>query len=740
MRFRSLFRAALLCLAAARCGASPAAETELDASDTNAPDPAGPRVVLRERVVFGGTANQTFVLDAPEPFSHMARRWHAYPLTVYRSASVGAHLHTTDQAMFGEATVRLYGPARADGSWGVPKTATTDAHGRAALAVEALGAGRYVILVGPKSSNGFLARYPSDIGIGRWSTNGASEPQYFTREQDGWVTYKKGGGRYRVLAPLPGNDMAEDPQPGAVFELEGPNGRVTWRLDEWSRSTWFVRDDGADRIGDVGNLRMQEGVLDIDRVVNGQALPEDEDRYVVLSAAGLGQEAGVNPELLKVIPESIGGRRIAVRPDDACTDQAVCNEPYYVDDNKAVDLKLVSAEVRGFKPTFYDPGETSSYELDVVCNDGCAPRPASKLSSTKYPVYYAHGFNSSKLTWAHLLSTHVGVVPGMPGWFGAENVDAFSPVALRAEQLRRNLHALLVKTEADEGVVNGERFLRVNVVAHSMGGLDTRYLIGAPKYNAACASSQCTDANGNPESCCPPPDVDGHRTTWAQRVASATTLSTPHCGSSFADLGVKALNNQLVHRGFEVVARKLFGLDDAGRALLEKTMFALSQQFCREQMAPGFPEPNAARVYDFECANGHDCHLPQGAETPPSDGHGGWLLPPPKPNVPTVFSWSGVTCMTGTCGDIVDAALLPSYLWVKGHEGDNDGVVSITSAHFGIYMGALPFDHFDWTRTEAESRLETLGGRLAGWLFGVKKEPAERFHLDWISRLREAGY
>jgi triacylglycerol lipase len=500
-----------------------------------------------------------------------------------------------------------------------------------------------------------------------------------------------------------------------------------------------VRDDATDRIGDVGNLRMEESLLDIDRVVGGHALPEQDDRYLVLGALGAPGEVGVNPELVQVIPETIGGRLLTVEPSADCPDGAVCNEAFYADDKTPVDDATASALVRGYKPTFYDPGEWSTYDLEVECLQGCTPRPAGKQRSTKYPVYYAHGFNSSKLTWAHLLKTHVSHVPGMDGWNDAENVDPFSPVAIRAEQLRRNLLALLQETEATEGVVAGERFLRVNVVAHSMGGLDSRFLVGAPRYNAECATSSCSDAEGNPESCCPPPDLEGNPTTWAERVASITTLSTPHCGSSFADLGVKALKHQLVHKGFEVVARKLFGLDEAGRELLAQTMYALSQEFCQKEMAPGFPAPNPARVYDFACAGGA-CKLPAGADAPPSDGQGGHLLPAPIAGTPTIFSWSGVACVSGSCGDVVDAALVPSYLWVDNHEGDNDGVVSVESARFGIYMGVLPHDHFDWTRTDAESRVEEIGGRLAGWLFGVRKEPAERFHLEWLDRLRAAGY
>jgi len=697
-------------------GCTPPADDAVSPQTELQLDPQGPEVVLRERVLFDAPERSTFALQFPEPFSHSARRWHGYPMTLYRTAEIGARLVTTDAALQGEATLWLFGPAGADGRWPQPRTVTVDAQGVASMAHDKLSTGRYLFVVGPRNAAGFPARYPSDTAIGKWSDTGASEPLYFMRSGDGWSAWR-GDQRLRVIEPLPGNAADEDPKPGAHFVFDGVS--ATWTLEAWSPSTWFVRDDGSDRVGDVGNLRVDLGLLDIDRLVNGQALPESEDRYVLLRAFGL--DANV-PAMLRVIPETLDGRRIEAKPGGDCPAGELCFEPRYADDGTAVPLPLVSANVRGFKPTFYDAGEASSYQLEVMCEKGCTPPPAQLLSRTKYPVYYAHGFNSSKLAWSDLLARHVSAVPGMAHYHGAESVDPFRPVALRAEQLRRNLRALIARIEAEEGIVAGERMVRINVVAHSMGGLDTRFLIGSPMYNQNCATSSCTDENGNPESCCAPPDIDGNSTRWSERIVSLTTLSTPHCGSSFADLGVSVLANQTVHQGFELVARRFFGMDAAGRELLKQTLYALSKDFCATQMAPQFPVPDPTRNYAWQCAEGQTCELP-----------------PPKAT-PTIFSWAGISSVSGSVGDIVDPGLAPSYLYVSHEEGDNDGVVAVKSAQFGIFMGVMPHDHFDWTRTEYESTSEQLAGRLAGWLFGVRKEPAERFHLEWLDRLRRAGY
>ncbi len=82
------------------------------------------------------------------------------------------------------------------------------------------------------------------------------------------------------------------------------------------------------------------------------------------------------------------------------------------------------------------------------------------------------------------------------GW--AESVDK------RAADLKENLLQILDETEAD----------KVNIIAHSMGGLDTRHMM-------------FDDRN----------DGKIH-----ERIASVTTISTPHQGSPFADWGLDNLS------------------------------------------------------------------------------------------------------------------------------------------------------------------------------------------------------
>ena len=80
---------------------------------------------------------------------------------------------------------------------------------------------------------------------------------------------------------------------------------------------------------------------------------------------------------------------------------------------------------------------------------------------------------------------------GLDAKFHTPRVPAAAPVAVRAEQLRALVHELPSE--------------RVNVIAHSMGGLDARYAIS--------------------------------RLGLGDRVASLVTIGTPHQGTPVADLG-----------------------------------------------------------------------------------------------------------------------------------------------------------------------------------------------------------
>jgi triacylglycerol lipase len=60
------------------------------------------------------------------------------------------------------------------------------------------------------------------------------------------------------------------------------------------------------------------------------------------------------------------------------------------------------------------------------------------------------------------------------------------------------------------------------------------------------------------------------------------------------------------------------------------------------------------------------------------------------------YSWMGETCVAAIgCQDAVDPLLLFSYQLIFDVAGANDGLVPLTSAIWGEYLGLVPADHID---------------------------------------------
>ena len=102
------------------------------------------------------------------------------------------------------------------------------------------------------------------------------------------------------------------------------------------------------------------------------------------------------------------------------------------------------------------------------------------------------------------------------------NVAWAAGVEKRADDLKENLLKILKETQAE----------KINIIAHSMGGLDARHMM----FNDRS-------------------DGEIH-----QRVASLTTISTPHEGSPFADWGLDNLT--LLHSLIQKLGVDLSALKD----------------------------------------------------------------------------------------------------------------------------------------------------------------------------------
>ncbi len=178
----------------------------------------------------------------------------------------------------------------------------------------------------------------------------------------------------------------------------------------------------------------------------------------------------------------------------------------------------------------------------------------------------------------------------------ATNCHPIASIAHRAEQLREQLLAWLKTIDQPDA--------RVLLVAHSMGGLDARYMIS--------------------------------RLDMARHVAALLTVATPHHGTPQADFWA----DNLAARHVALPLIDLLGLNAKG--ILDLTTAGMSKF---NETVPDHPD---VRYFSVSTA----C---------------------PASRVPLV--------------------LQPGYWIVRNKQGDNDAMVSASSAVWGQHLGTWPVHH-----------------------------------------------
>jgi triacylglycerol lipase len=190
------------------------------------------------------------------------------------------------------------------------------------------------------------------------------------------------------------------------------------------------------------------------------------------------------------------------------------------------------------------------------------------------------------------------------------NVEPTGGVAARAEQLRDQL-----RRWTDE---------QVNVIAHSMGGLDARFLISS--------------------------------LGMARRVASLTTISTPHRGSGLADWFCDNFRLRVpLLITLEAVGINVDGFQDCRPC------------FCQD-FNDSNPDDPGVRYFSYTAA-----------------------VAPPRVTPLLRRAWNILTPL----------------------EGPNDGIVSVRSARWGEEVGRIAVDHFaqtpDGLFVRPDENFDTLG-------------------------------
>ncbi|KAJ3054360.1 hypothetical protein HK097_002024 [Rhizophlyctis rosea] len=187
---------------------------------------------------------------------------------------------------------------------------------------------------------------------------------------------------------------------------------------------------------------------------------------------------------------------------------------------------------------------------------------------------------------------------------------------------------------------------RINLVAHSMGGLDCRYVIS-------------------------------HMPAANYQVNSLTTIATPHRGSTFMDwvsesVGVGHLNDYVKRQvddvvcGFLAKAEKKAGVSGVGTQAMD--------------LAAPPRTPTSQPINPVIRAMFAPLDAPAFTNLTTSYCEAFNRVTPDRPDV-HYASYAAVTDVS------VLAPLYFPYRIIRAREGENDGLVSLTSARWGQFMG-----------------------------------------------------
>ncbi len=252
-----------------------------------------------------------------------------------------------------------------------------------------------------------------------------------------------------------------------------------------------------------------------------------------------------------------------------------------------------------------------------------------KQSGTLYPIILAPGvlgFDRKIIQYFLGITNYLGSM----GFQAMHAKTAMARVERRALVLKNQIEVYLKKTGSS----------KVNIIAHSMGGLDSRYMIS--------------------------------KLDMADKVASLSTVGTPHWGTSIADWGTK-------HGSIVVQILNTFLNMDT------KLIYDLTRESCQR--------------FNEEVK----------------------IVPQVK-----YFTYSGSIGKHS-----INPLFWPAYNVIAKKEGENDGLVSVNSARWGVegvtYMGNFRADHLD----------------LIGWNLGLRilrSFNARRFYHHVAENVKKAGF
>jgi triacylglycerol lipase len=277
-----------------------------------------------------------------------------------------------------------------------------------------------------------------------------------------------------------------------------------------------------------------------------------------------------------------------------------------------------------------EESEVEANEQDLKGAKPLGPEPEGEPA--RFPFILCHGFNAA---------------PGAPGGFTgvadalrADGHEVFEAEVPPFEAV--DVRAGFLAEEIDRVLATGVE--KVNLVAHSMGGLDSRFVVSQMGYGAV--------------------------------VASVTTVSTPHGGSLVADRSLELLDglgvdDQFLNDVAKYMGLKLSELAELSdvRATLVSLSVASSEKFNAET-------PNDPAVFYQSWAG--------------VSSVGGFE------NELDFDACRDTILGEGKRPDVMSPLLVPlAAIVAEGELVPNDGLVAVESAIWGQFRGCIPGDHLD---------------------------------------------
>lgn len=294
-----------------------------------------------------------------------------------------------------------------------------------------------------------------------------------------------------------------------------------------------------------------------------------------------------------------------------------------------------------------DADDAESAE-DALAQIGAEPvgRPS------RHAIVLAHGFDASDTNrWSFYRLQEALEADGHV--VHAARVQPYRGVPDRAKELAKHVDQAISECAAARS--QGCDPSKVHILAHSMGGLDSRYVV-----------AKLQNPNGVP---------------YSQLVASVTTISTPHRGSAIADVALKltpGIADPVIDTLAGLWARTFTDRDLADGSDVRAALTSIS-----ERNAPGFNAEvkDAPGVY-YQSWAGITSHLDPHIDPKEIDACEG-----------KVESYKNRHDQMTNLQLIAAAPIVGHGI---GNAGEpNDGMVTVESAKWGEFKGCIPADHLD---------------------------------------------